>query len=140
MPRGKSAAKMSIRELESELQNRRNGLEKMLSRRQKLLSELSDLEEEIKDLGGDLTAAPAGRLPRRKGGGKRPRNEQSLADTIYGVMKAKGKPMSVGDVVSAVEATGYKSGSANFRGIVNQTLIKDDRFKASSRGMYEAVK
>src|SRR3954470_281460 len=33
-------------------------------------------------------------------------------------------------------ASGYVSSSANFRGIVNQTLIKDKRFRRVARGVY----
>ena len=45
--------------------------------------------------------------------------------------------MPVGDIMDKVLATGYKSKSANFRGIVNQTLIKDKRFAQVERGVYE---
>jgi hypothetical protein len=45
--------------------------------------------------------------------------------------------MKVGEIMDAVLATGYRSGSANFRGIINQTLIKDKRFGQVERGVYE---
>jgi hypothetical protein len=45
--------------------------------------------------------------------------------------------MNVGDIAERAKASGYKSNSANFRGIVNQTLIKDKRFVSASRGMYK---
>jgi hypothetical protein len=35
-----------------------------------------------------------------------------------------------------VQAGGYRSGSANFRTIVNQRLITEKRFKNAGRGMY----
>jgi hypothetical protein len=46
----------------------------------------------------------------------------------------------VGDIVDKVLATDYRSHSANFRGIVNQTLIKDKRFTSAGRGMYQLRK
>jgi hypothetical protein len=46
----------------------------------------------------------------------------------------------VGEIVDAVLAGGYHSKSANFRGIVNQTLIKDKRFVSSGRGVYQLKK
>ena len=53
-------------------------------------------------------------------------------------MKGKGKAMRVGEIVEAVQAGGYRSNSANFRGIVNQTLIKErKRFAAADRGLYQ---
>jgi hypothetical protein len=52
-------------------------------------------------------------------------------------MRDGGKPMSVSEIMEAASASGYRSGSANFRGIVNQTLIKDKRFAQVSRGVYQ---
>ena len=43
-------------------------------------------------------------------------------------------------IVDKVLATGYRSHSANFRGIVNQTLIKDERFVSMGQGMYRLKK
>jgi hypothetical protein len=72
------------------------------------------------------------------GGGGRARNERSLVETLEAVMRSNGKPMRVGDIVEAVTATGYRSNSANFRGIINQTLIKErKRFGQADRGVYE---
>jgi hypothetical protein len=44
--------------------------------------------------------------------------------------------VSVGDIAERVQASGYRSSSANFRGIVNQALVKDKRFVSTARGMY----
>jgi hypothetical protein len=45
--------------------------------------------------------------------------------------------MRIADITEAVEKSGYESSSVNFRGIVNQTLIKEPRFKQESRGKYK---
>jgi hypothetical protein len=55
------------------------------------------------------------------------------------VLKGKAS-MSLGDIVDAVQARGYRSSSANFRGIVNQTLIKESQFTSAGRGMYRLKK
>ena len=69
------------------------------------------------------------------------RNEVSLNESILAVLKRKGGPMAVGEIVEAVLAGGYTSNSANFRGIVNQSLIKDKRFvNAGVRGSYQLRK
>jgi hypothetical protein len=61
----------------------------------------------------------------------------SLNETMAEVLKTKGGPMKVAEIADAVLATGYKTNSANFRGIVNQTLIKDKRFASTgARGSY----
>jgi len=74
------------------------------------------------------------------GGGGRGRNEQSLVKMIEGVLGKTGKPMNVGDIAAEVQRRGYKSNSANFRAIVNQTLIKEKQFSQASRGMYQLKK
>ena len=48
----------------------------------------------------------------------------SLVEAIETALRG-GKPMRVGDIVDAVQGAGYRSNSDNFRGIVNQTLIKE---------------
>jgi hypothetical protein len=73
----------------------------------------------------------------RRGGGRRARNAQSLLDAIEGVLRSAGKPMKVAEIMEGVLATGYRSSSDNFRGIINQTLIKDKRFGSVERGVYE---
>ena len=74
------------------------------------------------------------------GTGGRVRNERSLVECLESVLKDSGKAMQVGDITDKVKACGYRTKSANFRGIVNQTLIKDKRFVSSSRGMYQLKK
>ncbi len=60
----------------------------------------------------------------------------SLPQAIEAVLKRGGKPLGVGDIADAVQKKGYRSNSANFRAIVNQTLIKEKQFQQASRGMY----
>ena len=59
---------------------------------------------------------------------------------IEGVLGKSGKSMKVGDIAEAVQGGGYRTNSANFRGIVNQTLIKDKRFTSAGRGVYQMKK
>ena len=47
-----------------------------------------------------------------------------------------GKTMGVTELSEAVQKAGYRTTSPNFRTIVNQTLIKDKRFKRVERGLY----
>jgi len=75
-------------------------------------------------------------------GGKatRARNHSSLQEIIHQVLAKAGEPLSVGEVLERVQAAGYRSKSDNFRGIVNQTLIKDKRLGKAGRGMYQVKK
>jgi len=59
-------------------------------------------------------------------------------DALVAVLKKASGAVRVADIVKGVLSTGYRSTSANFRGIVNQALIKDKRFaKAGARGTYQ---
>ena len=130
MSRPRTGSDLTITQLEELLEVRRTSLVKLDRERQKLLKRLEALDAEIAELGGD------GRR-----GGSRVRNAMSLNETMVQVLTAQGGgPMKVADVADAVRATGYKTNSANFRGIVNQTLIKDKRFVSPVRGSYQLKK
>ena len=124
---------MSIAQLEQILAGRRAELSQKRREHSKLLARLQQLETEIRQLGG----SPGRRG--RGGGGRRARNEKSLLETLEDVLKA-GKAMKVGDIAEAAQKSGYRSNSANFRSIVNQTLIKDKRFASAGRGVYQLKK
>jgi hypothetical protein len=119
------------------LNEKKSELDRLYRQRATLEKKMNVLDRQIERVGGGINGGG------RRGGmgfigaGGRARNEHSLLDTLETVMKSAGKPMKVGDIMDAVLATGYRSGSANFRGIVNQTLIKDKRFGQVERGVYE---
>lgn len=114
---------MSTAELQRELRRREGSVKKLISRRDKLREQLASLEAEIAAEGGVVV-----------GGGKRHRNEMPLADALAGVLK--GKVMGVTEVARAVQEAGYRTTSTTFRTIVNQTLLRDRRFKKVGRGQY----
>jgi len=119
---------MSISDIESILAQRRGELTKLRKQRAEVERELTRLDRKIESLGGG----------RSRGG--RARNEKSLTAILEDVLQKSGKPMQVGDIVEKVQGAGYRSSSANFRGIVNQTLIRDKRFSSAGRGMYQLKK
>lgn len=100
--------------------------------RSRLLQERRALQKRLERVDRDLQMLD-GRGGRGRG---RARNQVSLPAAMETVLKKSGKPMRVGDIVDAVQRSGYRSSSANFRGIVNQTLIKEPRFKSTERGFY----
>lgn len=128
MPKGRPKRQSSIADLQRQLSEQRKRRTKLLSERRKVEKRLEAIDRDIAALDGDGSAAPVSR--------SRPRNEMTLPDAMAAVMK-KGKAMGVADIAEAVQANGYQSNSANFRGIVNQTLIKEKQFVAESRGMYK---
>src|SRR4051812_8831463 len=113
MPRG--LARLSVAELMSELRRRRSSAGRLQGKRSKLAAKIAGLDEEIKRLGG--TANGAGGRP---GAGTRPRNSMTLNAALAKVLK--GKPMSVGDAMAAVQKAGYRTNSNSFRTQVNIAL------------------
>jgi hypothetical protein len=127
MLRTKSSS-WSLRDLEKMISTRRAALAKLTKRRAKAQKQLDTIDREITQFGGSGSR-----------GSGRAKNAQSLVATLGAVLKGK-ESMSVGDIVDAVQARGYRSSSANFRGIVNQTLIKESQFASAGRGMYQLKK
>jgi len=130
----KSLDTLSIGDLQREIRRRERmvsgHIKKLASKRDKLRQQISEIEAEMSKFG-----AVAGRVRVGAGGGrKRPRNDSNLADALAGVLKSA--TMSVTEVAEAVQRAGYQTTSPNFRTIVNQTLIKDNRFKRVGRGRY----
>jgi DNA-binding transcriptional MerR regulator len=129
---------LSIAQLEQMLQDRRTQQNQLQKERTKLLQRLDQIEAQIRQLGGSVRGGGRGR---GGGGGTRARNAQSLVACIETVLKDAGKPMKVGDITAGVQKCGYRSNSANFRSIVNQTLIKErKRFGQAGRGVYQLKK
>ena len=120
--------KISTTALAREMSRRQREIDKLRRRREKLIEQLSAVDAELGEL--DQFSAGLG-----GGGGRgRARNSQSLADALANLLK--NRVMSVTEAADAVQAAGYQTTSANFRTIVNQTLIKDERFENVERGKY----
>ena len=144
MARGKSGdSNYSMAELETMMSAQRGRLGKLQAREHKLAADLDAVRAEIESISGG-SAGAAGDKPakggRRKSRGPRARNASPLPDVIEQVMGKGSGPMRVPEIADAVLATGYNTNSANFKGIVNQTLIKEDRFKQVERGLYGLAK
>jgi len=135
---------ISIADLEKMLDSRKSDLIKLQSERATAAKKLHEIDQQISKLGGTTTAANGSAKPSQASvtpvktskSGKRAKNTMSLTEALASVLKGK-EPMAIADIVTGVEAAGYKSSSANFRGIVNQTLIKEKQFTSRSRGLYE---
>lgn len=120
------SSSLSLGEIERLLQRRRREVKALISKRTILERRLRALDERIRSVSG------AGST---KGGG-RARNVSTLVDALEGAFKGAARPLKVGEIMERVLASGYRSTSANFRGIVNQTLIKGKQFHSSERGAY----
>jgi hypothetical protein len=141
-PRGSGLTAISMTEIQAELRRRARMADTLRRKRARLMAKLVALDDRIRDLGGVIQRGP-GRPPGsgRVGaipGRKRPRNESNLADALAKVLK--GKTMGVTEAAEAVQKAGYRTSAANFRTIVNQCLIKNNKtFKKVERGQYTAA-
>ena len=123
---------LSFDELQREMQRREREMKRLVNKRDRLHQQIREAEDEIQSLGGaGAFGMTAGGRPRR-----RPQNESSLSEALLKLLK--NTTMSVTQAADEVQRAGYQTTSASFRTIVNQTLIKDPRFKKVSRGQYTA--
>jgi hypothetical protein len=132
MARPASLNNLSIAQLKNIIASRESEISRLERQRAKIARKLSQIDSRITSLGGD------GRM--RSASGGRVKNSKSLPEMLVTVLSKSSKAMGVGDIADAVRSGGYKTNSANFRGIVNQTLIKDKRFNSASRGLYQLKK
>jgi hypothetical protein len=124
---------MTISRLESMLNQQRAKKRELLQERAKLQNQLDKLDLQIANLDGGAGSLTAG--------GVRTRNAKSLVDTLIEVLDKHPKGLGITEIVAGVHTAGYKSSSPNFRGIVNQTLIKErKKFLPLSRGIYTTAK
>lgn len=137
----KTMQKLSTDELQTELERREREAVKLAAKRDKLLTQVAEIDKELASYGYEAVngrSAGSGSRPRPGGARKRPKNDMSLVDALKKAMASK--TMGVTEAAEAAKKVGYRSSSANFRNIVNQTLLKNpDVFKKVGRGQY-AVK
>ena len=131
MARTASIDSLSLVDLEQTIRERRRDLQKLERKRAKVQRKLDLLDRKITSLAGSARGSTPG------GRGSRPRNESSLSEAIAQVLSKAGGALNVGVITETVQAAGYRSGSANFRSIVNQRLVSEKRFKSAGRGVYE---
>lgn len=126
MPIISRSAGLSIGELERLLRRRQREVDSLTRKRAKVEKKLRALDERIRLASGSVASS----------GGVRPRNELTLVEAIEGAFKGTTRPLTVGEIMERVLAAGYQSTSSNFRGIINQTLIKERQFQSAGRGVY----
>jgi hypothetical protein len=130
-PGPSSLASLSVAALHAELRRRQKSVKPLQRRKEALLAKIAKIDADIAALGGVVGKSAVGTRVR-------PKNSTSLVEALAAVMK--NKTLGVSEAVDAVLKAGYKSNAANFKTIVNQTLIKNrDTFKKVGRGQYTAA-
>jgi len=125
---GGTLGRASYEQLQAELARRDKDVKRLERRREKLHRELAEIDAEL---------ASYGALSATGGIRKRPKNEKSLVETLKDVLK--NKTMGVSEAAQAARDAGYMTTANNFRTIVNQTLIRENKdFKKVERGRYTA--
>lgn len=121
-----SLSALSLNTLQAEIRRRQRSVGPLMRRRDKLVAKLAALDEQIRALGGSAGGG---------GGRVRPVNSKSLVEVLKEVLS--GKVLGVSEAAVAAQKAGYMTNAANFRTIVNQTLIKNKSiFKKQGRGQY----
>jgi len=137
----------TISELQKELAAKQSQVKQLQSSRSVLETQLAVIDRQIAALMGAGRAARATKKKKAakkkvskrkvaKKKAKRAQNKQSLADVLLQVLKGK-NGVKVADATKLVLAEGYKSASKQFQTIVNQTLLRDKRFRKAGRGVYK---
>ena len=132
MPRSRLSA-MSIADLRQEIERRQKLLPKLTVQRDALNREIAELQ-------GLATpearkAAKPESAPKKTRRRRRAKNKVGLADALAAFVKGK-KKVAIGEAMEGVLATGYKTKSRDFRGVVNNMLLSDKRFKKVARGEF----
>lgn len=117
------AGDLSVADLERLLNKRRTTLEALTSKRDKLQRDLEKVERRIVSLEGRGGASVGVKVRR-----KRPKNSQSLAAVVEEVLSRSKSGLPLHELSEKVLATGYKSGSSNFKNVLYQCLYNSPSF------------
>ena len=132
MPRSKLST-MSIADLRREIERRQKLLPKLIAQRDALSQEITELQS-LATPEARKAAKPEA-APKKTRRRHRAKNKVGLAEVLATVLKGKAK-VTIGEAMEGVLAAGYKSKSRDFRGVVNNMLLKDNRFKNVARGVF----
>ncbi len=106
---------LSVAEIQQALRKQQSRVNVLQKRRERLLEEIKNIEQEIALISGS------------ESGTVRFRNEQSLENVICDVLAKHKKGLTLSELTEAIQKTGYKSGSANFKNVVYQNVYKSER-------------
>ncbi|MEM7812159.1 MAG: hypothetical protein AAF532_11825 [Planctomycetota bacterium] len=144
-------AEKSLEDLQTLIEAKKAELEDL--KKSKLMTELKAVESEIAELTGKAATAkpkaaakaapkPAAKKPAAKaapaeapkrrgrppgsGGGKRPKNTMSLKALCVELLTKNKKGLTLEDIITKTQESGYKSSASNFKTVVYQTLYNAD--------------
>ena len=109
---------LSVAVLERLLTKRRSLLDTLTRRRNQLRKNLEKIEQRIASLAGRNGGGP-GKVTRRR---KRPKNAKSLSQVVTELLSKNNTGYPLAKLSEKVLASGYKSGSSNFKNVLYQCL------------------
>ena len=112
---------LSVAELEALLARQKNRVTSLGKKRAKLQAELNSVDDQLQSLQGPAAPAPRARKKTSRRG-KRPKNVQSLAAVVSGILGKIPKGLSLDDLVAQVIASGYKTKAKSFSNVVYQCV------------------
>ena len=133
---------MSIQELRRALAAKEREAEKLQRQRTKLAARLGVIDRELEVLGSVVDVGAKKKPGKRKATRRRRRRAggASLAQYISKALAKAPAPVRVKNIVTAVQAAGYKSSSKDFYSLVAAALRDTDQFKRTGRGLYTVKK
>lgn len=141
--------KLSIADLEAALLQKREYQAELVTRRQKLERELSEIDGEIAALGGGSSprrGRPPGKKSAKKAKGRRgaprgprPENKMTMKGAVTKVLEKSKSGLTLSETAAAVLKLGYKSNAANFENVVYQCLYNNAEFSKGDDGKYNVT-
>ena len=136
MAKASALRDLTVSQLEKVLMAKKSMLEDLVVKRDKLRLELSSLDDQIRGLAGSDTPGEEGprRRGRPKGSGKgrrgpRIKGQKSLkAHVVEELQKAK-KGLTIDELITNIEATGYRSKAEKFKNVMYQCLFHGESFQ-----------
>ncbi len=140
MAKASAMRDLTVAQLEKLLLTKKSKLEDLVVKRDKLRQELSSLDEQIQNLGGGESPAPADEEgPRRRGRpkgsknkgrrGPRVKGQKSLKTWVSEELQKAKKGLTIDELIAAVEASGYKSKADKFKNVMYQCLFHGENFQ-----------
>ncbi len=121
----------SIADLERQIEERRSQVLELCQRRDKVQAELDRIDAELQNI---VSGASVRRTRLAK-------NSTSLKTLVAQILGKTRKGLSLDELVSKVQESGYESNSANFKGVVYQSLYnRDDIVRDTKTGLYKLMK
>ena len=123
----RTAAELSVAELEKILQSRKSRIETLRKKRERLRNELLGVENEIRELEGRNPGGSSAVMRERFR--NRPKNEKSLRTHVLDILGQHPGGLTLADLAAAILEQGYKTNSTNFKNVLYQCLYNSDRVK-----------